>query len=185
MFKLSQDCFSPFMLTSMVFSVFFFFFLFFFIFLGCVPIILWELPHFLAQDLLGSFLLFVLQSWNQPNLWGALDLFNGETKIWVLEWSSLLGYHYSNALLVCELRNICTYMFISIYTCLPICLFPSSTGPLTLALSHPVCSKHPESKSSLYPSHFPQFLAQRRPSRNIAGRKEGMQEQNSPWLEHL
>lgn len=103
---------------------FFCFYLFIF-FLGCVPIILWELPHFLAQDLLGSFLLFVFQSWNQPNLWGALDLFNGETKIWVLEWSSLLGYHYSNALLVCELGNICTYMFISIYTCLPIYLFPS------------------------------------------------------------
>ena len=57
-----------------------------------------------------------------------------------------------------------------------ICLSPSSTGPLTLALSHPVCSKHQESKSSLYPSHFPQFLAQRKQSRNTWGRKEWMQE---------
>lgn len=42
-----------------------------------------------------------------------------------LEWSLLLGYHYSNALLVSELGNICTYMFTYIYTCLPIS-FPLS-----------------------------------------------------------
>ena len=86
---------------------------------------------FLAQDLLGSFLLFVLQSWNLPNLWGALDLFSGEIKIWVLEWSLLLGYHSSNTLLVSEQGNICTYMF-TLHLYLPANLFPSFHLPISL-----------------------------------------------------